>query len=101
MTSIKIANIVQLYHPTNPHSPTVVYVQTHTAMDQLGCPGDPVSTQDCHNTTLTAIPSLGLPAPQDSLLGSAATVRPCHRVGLGVLGLARTPILTRTLPTPA
>jgi hypothetical protein len=41
MTSIKIANLAQLYHPTNPHSPTVAYVQTHIAMDQLGCPGDP------------------------------------------------------------
>jgi hypothetical protein len=41
MIPIKITNIVQLYQPTNPHSPMVAYVQTHTAMDQLGYLGDP------------------------------------------------------------
>ena len=101
MTSIKIANIVQLYHPTNPHSPTVAYVQVHTAMDQLGCLGDPTSTQSCRSTTPTANPSLELPVPDDFLHGSAATALPCHRAGLGVQGLVRTRILTRTLPTLA
>lgn len=101
MASIKITNIVQLYQPTNPHSPMVAFVQVHTAMDQLGCLGGQTSTQGCPNTTPTANLSLELPVPEGFLLGSAATALPCHRAGLGVQGLVPTRILTRTLPTPA
>lgn len=101
MASIEIANIAQLYQPTNPHSPMVAFVQVHTAMDQLGCLGDPASTQDCRSKTPTANPSLELLVPEGFLLGLAATALRCHRVGLGVQGPAPTRILTRTLPTLA
>lgn len=101
MTTINMANIVQLYHLTNPHSPTVAYVQAHTAMDQLGCLGDPTSTHGCHSTTPTVNPSLELPVLDDFLLGSAVMALPCHKADLGVQGLAPTRILTRTLPTLA
>jgi hypothetical protein len=77
------------------------HVRTHTAMDQLGCLGDPTSTQGCRSMIPTANLSSELPVHEDFLLGSVATALRCHRASLGVQGLARTQILTRTRLTPA